>query len=78
MKVGYLKNMEKQKQIKFSEDYEKLPLLWKETTATLIAVYPEKVKRIKNRWTVFWNGFICFFNNCNFDSFNNMVNNKSK
>ena len=46
--------MEKQKQIKFSEDYEKLPLLWKETTATLIAVYPEKVKRIKNRWTVFW------------------------
>lgn len=46
--------MEKQKQIKFSEDYEKLPLNWNGTTATLIAVYPEKVETIKNRYTAFW------------------------
>lgn len=42
------------KQIKFSEDYEKLPLIWNGTMATLISVYPEKVETIKNRHTAFW------------------------
>ena len=40
--------------IKFSEDYEKLPQNWNGTLATLIAVYPEKVETIKNRYTAFW------------------------
>lgn len=42
------------KKIKFSEDYEKLPIVWAGTQATLIAVYPESVERIKNRYTAFW------------------------
>lgn len=46
--------MIKLKKIKFSEDYEKLPNVWAGTQATLIAVYPESVERIKNRYTSFW------------------------
>jgi hypothetical protein len=42
------------KEIKFSEDYGKLPLNWEGTMATLIAVYPEKVDTIKKRFTAFW------------------------
>jgi len=42
------------KKIKFSEDYEKLPNDWNGTQATLIAVYPEKVETIKNKYTAFW------------------------
>lgn len=45
--------MEKQKKIKFSEDYEKLPIIWNGTTATLMAVYPEKVKTIKDKYAAF-------------------------
>lgn len=36
------------KSIKFSEDYTKLPLIWKGTQAKLIAVYGEDVEYIKN------------------------------
>ncbi|MBN2567825.1 MAG: hypothetical protein JXB42_00175 [Deltaproteobacteria bacterium] len=36
------------RQIKFSEDFEKLPENWNGTQAILIAVYPEKVETIKN------------------------------
>ena len=45
---------EKVKHIKFSEDYEKLPIVWAGTQATLIAVYCEGVERIKNEYTAFW------------------------
>jgi len=38
--------MEKQKQIKFSEDYQKLPLNWEGTQAVLIGVYPTKTSII--------------------------------
>jgi len=41
------------KKIKFSEDYEKLPVDWVGTEATLIAVYPEKVKNLKARYSFF-------------------------
>ena len=39
--------------IKFSEDYEKLPVDWVGTYATLIGVYPEKVKNLKARYSLF-------------------------
>jgi len=39
--------------IKFSEDYEKLPVDWAGTEATLIGVYPEKVKKLKARYSLF-------------------------
>ena len=29
-------------------------MVWEGTTATLLAVYPEKVETIKNRYTAFW------------------------
>ena len=41
------------RKIKFSEDYEKLPLGWEGSQATLIAVYPEQVETIKNRYSAF-------------------------
>lgn len=41
------------KRIKFSEDYEKLPIDWVGTYATLIAVYPEKVENLKARYSFF-------------------------
>jgi len=44
----------RQKKIKFSNDYEKLPLNWDGTAATLIAVYPEKMENIKNKYSAFW------------------------
>lgn len=46
--------------IKFSHEYEKLPIVWKGTQATLIAVYPEKVETIKNRFTAFFKKDIKF------------------
>lgn len=42
------------KELKFSEDYSKLPIVWEGTQARLIAVYPEKVSLIKNELTAFW------------------------
>ena len=42
------------KNIKFSHDYEKLPLNWENTQALLIAVYPMKVDILKNKYTSFW------------------------
>ena len=42
------------KTIKFSEDYEKLPFFWEGTQATLLAVYPESVNTIQQRYTAFW------------------------
>ena len=41
-------------EIKFNEDYEKLPLVWNGTQATLLGVYRESVETIKKRYTAFW------------------------
>lgn len=46
--------MKNKKKIKFSEDYEKLPVFWNGTHATLLTVFPVKMETIKNRYTAFW------------------------
>lgn len=43
------------KNIKFGFDFEKLPKIWENTQATLIAVYPESLETIQNKFTAFWN-----------------------
>lgn len=50
------------KSIKFSEDYQKLPLNWEGTHAVLIGVYPTKTSIIKNRYTAFWKYDVRFRN----------------
>ena len=41
------------KEIRFCEDFEKLPVGWPETEATLVGVYNERVEVIKNRFSDF-------------------------
>lgn len=48
------------KEIKFSHDYEKLPVIWDGTQATLMCVYPEDMTTIRNRYTAFFKKDIKF------------------
>lgn len=43
------------KEIRFKNDYEKLPIVWDGTQSTLIACYPEKLNTLVNKYTSFFN-----------------------